>query len=174
MVKQKKVRTPSSGGAARKRTNTKTRKTVVPTFKRGLLLIRQGLERSKLKSINGQANLALKLGRSYFGQGSRKIKLPASVPLKTISGGFLISALAGIASAIGIVSGISSIVSNYKKIKSESERLKIEKRKGEILENYFMTTADRKKGAGIVLKKGKKGFFLKLKKCSSSKRGLIS
>jgi hypothetical protein len=171
MVKQKTVRTKTVGGVARKRTR-KTRKTV-PTFKNGLLLIRKGVERSKLKTINGQANLALKLGRAYFGKFDRKVKLPASVPLKTVSGGFLISALAGIASAIGIVSGISSIVSNYKKIKSDSERLKIEKRKGELLENYFMTTADKTRGAGIELKRGKKGFILKLKKCNK-RRNFIS
>lgn len=172
MVKQKTVaRTKTAGGAAKNRTR-KLRKTV-PNFRRGLLLIRQGVERSKLKSINGQANLALKLGRAYFGQaGGRKVKLPASVPLKTISGGFLISALAGIASAIGIVSGISSIVSNYKKIKSDSERLKIEKRKGELLENYFMTTADKTKGAGIELKRGKRGFVLKLKKCGKRRNSI--
>lgn len=154
MVKQKKR-------PARTKIVKKGRKAPI-TFKKGLLLIRRGIEKSKLKSLKGQANLALKLGRNYFGNG-KKIKLPASIAVKTFKGGFLLSALAGIASAVGVISGISTIVSNYKKIKADSERLKIEKRRGQIFEDYFMTGAGRVKGQGFALSKGKKGFLLKLK-----------
>lgn len=160
MVKQKKR-------PARAKTAKRGRKAPI-TFKRGLLLIRQGVERSKVKSLKGQANLAFKLGRNYFGSG-KKIKLPASIAVKSFKGGFLLTALAGIASAVGVISGISTIVSNYKKIKADSERLKIEKRRGQILENYFLAGAGKVKGQGLALSKGKKGFLLRLK-CAKKKK----
>lgn len=160
MVKQKKR-------PVRSKSVKKGRKAAI-TFKKGLLLIRRGVENSKFKSLKGQAGLALKLGRNYFGQG-KKIKLPASVALKSFKGGFLLSALAGIASAVGVISGISTIVSNYKKIKADSERLKIEKRRGQIFEDYFLAGAGKVKGQGLALSKAKKGFLLKLK-CAKGRK----
>lgn len=173
MVRQRKSARGVSSGRRQTRTTATVksflngRRKAPATFKKGLLLIGKELEKSKLKSVKSQAGLALRLAKHYF-QGS-KVTLPKSVALKTVSGGFLLATLAGIASLVSTVSGISTIVSNYKKLKSDSERLKIERKRGDLLETYFLGTAVNKNkvgGAGFHLRKRKTGFLIQFKKCA--------